>query len=48
MSSTLEPDEIQKVKLHSAKCPKCKANLMIEPTEKVCSLCGVSAKKIKS
>jgi rRNA maturation endonuclease Nob1 len=42
MNSTLEPAEIKRVKLHPVKCPKCKANLMIKPTEKVCPVCGGS------
>ncbi len=42
MNSTLEPAEIKRVKLHTVKCPKCKANLMIKPTEKVCPVCGGS------
>jgi rRNA maturation endonuclease Nob1 len=40
MDSTLEPDDIKRVKLHSVKCPKCKANLMVKLTEKVCPVCG--------
>ncbi len=40
MDSTPDPDEIKRVKLHAVKCPKCKANLMIKPTEKVCPVCG--------
>ena len=35
----LDPDEIKPVKLHSVKCPKCKASLMIRPAEKVCPVC---------
>jgi len=38
----LDPDEIKRVKLHPVKCSKCKANLMIRPTEKVCPVCGGS------
>ena len=30
-----DPDEIKRVKVHAVKCPKCKADLMLEPTEKV-------------
>ena len=40
MGNTLELDEIKRVKLISVKCSKCKANLMIKPTEKVCPVCG--------
>jgi len=32
--------EIKRVKLYPHKCPKCKADLMIRPTEKVCPVCG--------
>jgi rRNA maturation endonuclease Nob1 len=42
MDETLELDEIKRVKLHAVKCPKCKANLMIRPTEKVCPVCGTA------
>ena len=40
MDETLDPEEIKRVKLQAVKCPKCKANLMIKPTEKVCPVCG--------
>jgi hypothetical protein len=36
----LDPDEIKRVKLPPSKCPQCKANLIIRPTEKVCPVCG--------
>jgi len=42
MDSTLEPDGIKRVKLHTVKYPTCKANLMVRPTEKVCPVCGGS------
>ena len=45
MDSTFEPDEIKRAKLHPVKCSKCKANLMIRPTEKVCPVCGGSLPK---
>jgi rRNA maturation endonuclease Nob1 len=38
--TSLDPDEIKRVKLHAVKCPKCKADLMIKATEKVCPVCG--------
>jgi rRNA maturation endonuclease Nob1 len=41
------PDEIKRVKLHKVKCPKCKANLMVRPTEKVCPVCGNTLLKPK-
>ena len=40
LMTSLDPDEIKRVKVHPVKCPKCKANLMIKPTEKVCPVCG--------
>jgi rRNA maturation endonuclease Nob1 len=43
--TSLDPDEIKRVKLHPVKCPKCKANLMIRPSEKVCPVCGSSLLK---
>ena len=45
MMTSLDPDEIKRVKLHPVKCPKCKADLMIKPTEKVCPVCGSSLPK---
>ena len=43
----LDPDEIKRVKLHAVKCPKCKADLMVKPTEKVCPVCGGSLPKLE-
>jgi rRNA maturation endonuclease Nob1 len=43
--TSIDPDEIKRVKLHPAKCPKCKADLVIRPTEKVCPVCGSSLLK---
>jgi rRNA maturation endonuclease Nob1 len=43
--TSLEAVEIERAKLHSVKCPKCKADLMIKPTEKVCPVCGSSLPK---
>jgi hypothetical protein len=40
MSNTLEPDEIKRAKVHPVKCHKCKANLMIRPTDRGCPVCG--------
>jgi rRNA maturation endonuclease Nob1 len=40
--TSLDPDEIKRVKLYPVKCPKCKADLMVKPTEKVCPVCGGS------
>jgi uncharacterized Zn finger protein (UPF0148 family) len=37
--TNLDPDEIKRVKLYPLKCSKCKANLMIRPTKKVCPIC---------
>ncbi|MCG6945568.1 MAG: hypothetical protein LJE87_09510 [Deltaproteobacteria bacterium] len=38
--TSLDPDEIKRVKLHGVKCSQCKADLMIRPTQKVCPVCG--------
>ena len=43
--TSLDPDEIKRVKLHPVKCAKCKANLLIRATEKVCPVCGGSLPK---
>ena len=40
--TSLETVEIERAKLHSVKCSKCKVNLMIKPTEKVCPVCGTA------
>jgi uncharacterized Zn finger protein (UPF0148 family) len=45
LMTSLDPAEIKRVKLHPVKCPKCKADLMIKPTEKVCPVCGYSLKR---
>jgi len=45
--TSIDPDEIKRVKLHSVKCPKCKANLMIKPIEKVCPVCGSYLPKLE-
>jgi len=41
----LDPDAIKRVKLYPVKCSKCKVNLMIRPTEKLCPVCGGSLPK---
>jgi hypothetical protein len=41
LMTSLDPDEINRVKLHPVKCPKCKADLMIKSTEKVCPVCRI-------
>ena len=38
--TSLDPDEIKRVKLQAVKCPKCKLTPMVKPTEKVCPVCG--------
>jgi rRNA maturation endonuclease Nob1 len=38
--TSLDPDEIKRVKLQAVKCPKCKADLMVRPDVKVCPVCG--------
>jgi uncharacterized Zn finger protein (UPF0148 family) len=40
LMTSLEAVEIERAKLHAIKCPKCKADLMIKPTEKVCPIRG--------
>jgi rRNA maturation endonuclease Nob1 len=45
MHTSLDPDETKRVELHAVKCPKCKADLIVEPTEKVCPVCGGSLPK---
>jgi rRNA maturation endonuclease Nob1 len=45
LMTSFDPDDIKRVKLHSVKCPKCKANLMVKPDDKVCPVCGGSLPK---
>jgi rRNA maturation endonuclease Nob1 len=45
--TSLDPDEIKRVKLHAVKCTKCKADLMIRLSEKVCPVCGGELPKLK-
>ena len=40
LMTSLDPVEIERAKLHSVKCPICKINLIVRPTEKVCPVCG--------
>ena len=40
--TSLETVKIERAKLHALKCPKCKADLLIRPTEKVCPVCGTA------
>jgi rRNA maturation endonuclease Nob1 len=47
LMTSLDPDEIKRVKLHPVKCSKCKADLMIRPSEKVCPVCGGSTASAK-
>jgi rRNA maturation endonuclease Nob1 len=42
LMTSLDPDDIKRVKVHPVKCSQCKANLLIRPTEKVCPVCGGS------
>ena len=37
--TSLDPEEIKRVKLHAVKCPKCKADLMVKPSVKKCPEC---------
>jgi rRNA maturation endonuclease Nob1 len=45
LMTSLDPDEIKRVKLHPVKCPKCKLTVMVKPTEKMCPVCGGSLPK---
>ena len=45
MVNSIDPPEIKRVKVHPVKCSKCKANLMIKPTEKECPVCGNALSK---
>jgi rRNA maturation endonuclease Nob1 len=47
LMTSLDPDEIKRVKLHPVKCPKCKLTVMVKPTEKVCPVCGSSLPVLK-
>jgi rRNA maturation endonuclease Nob1 len=38
--TSLDPDDIKRVKVHAVKCPKCKLTPMVKPDEKVCPVCG--------
>jgi rRNA maturation endonuclease Nob1 len=38
--TSLDPDEIKRVKVHPIKCSNCKLTVMVKPTEKVCPVCG--------
>ncbi len=43
--TSLDPDDIKRVKLHTVKCPKCKLTVMVKPDDKVCPVCGSSLPK---
>ena len=47
LMTSLEAVEIERAKLHSVKCPKCKADLMIKPDEEVCPVCGSELPRAK-
>jgi hypothetical protein len=38
--TSLDPNDIKRVKVYPVKCSRCKANLLIRATEKVCPACG--------
>jgi rubrerythrin len=40
--TSLDPEEIKRVKVHPVKCSRCKLTVMVKPAEKVCPLCGNS------
>ena len=46
LMTSLDPAEVERAKLNAVKCPKCKADLMIKSTEKVCPVCGDSLPKL--
>jgi len=39
LMTSLDPDEIKRVKVHPVKCPKCKLTVMVKPSEKKCPKC---------
>jgi hypothetical protein len=39
LMSSLDPDEIKRVKVHVVKCPKCKLTVKVKPSEKKCPKC---------
>jgi len=43
--TSLDPTEIQRVKVHPVKCPRCKLTAMVKPSEKVCPVCGQQLQK---
>ncbi len=43
--TSLDPAEIERAKLQPVECSKCKANLMVRSTEKMCPVCGGSLPK---
>jgi rRNA maturation endonuclease Nob1 len=43
--TSLDPDDIKRVKVTPIKCPKCKLTILVQPSEKVCPVCGSSLPK---
>ena len=37
--TSLDPDEIKRVKVHVVKCPECKLTVKVKPSEKKCPKC---------
>jgi rRNA maturation endonuclease Nob1 len=40
--TSLDPDEIKRVKVHPVKCSKCKLTVMVKLDDKVCPACGTA------
>jgi rRNA maturation endonuclease Nob1 len=45
LMTSLDPDEIKRVKLHPVKCPKCKLTVRVKLDDKVCPACEGSLPK---
>jgi rRNA maturation endonuclease Nob1 len=38
--TSLDSDDIKRVKIHPVKCSKCKLTIMAKPDDKMCPVCG--------
>jgi hypothetical protein len=45
LMTSLDPDEIKRVKFQPVKCPKYKLAVMVKPGGKVCPVCGSALPK---
>ena len=43
--TSLDPDEIKRVKVHVGKCPGCKLTVKVKPSEKKCPKCKYTLNK---